>query len=378
MATYSEWQWSAEQRQHYCAVYDEEGTLIEYQWERGHRQPVAPSQQTHQARPQPQAPQTLQSTSPNPTVPRSVQPYLSGLAAPPAQSSAVPQAQYQTSLHPNYNQYQVSSQPQARNYTISPQLSNAAPMQPGNPVAAHNQIQSPYATSPHTSQSQYYTTSHLYGNQPRYTVSSATLPQDIQESVGGDKKQRFIQTENTDRQDERLSTQYKRVSSQDQEQFFCRGRVFKMLWTEPAGQQNFGKTRGSTHFSVVWLGEGVYSEIRRFIVVQNKGTFSQCIPVQTYRRQGATKEGLVVDDHAIVYTGHSGVPPPALLAGEYITKLPLRVIPYKNESLDKESRVNFGKPYAVEHNVKVVEIGMIAEEHIHLLVNYFTQGMSIR
>jgi hypothetical protein len=52
-----------------------------------------------------------------------------------------------------------------------------------------------------------------------------------------------------------------------------------MLWTEPAGQASPGRTRNSTHFSTVLFGEQVYSEIRRFIVVRNKGTFSQCMYV---------------------------------------------------------------------------------------------------
>lgn len=50
-----------------------------------------------------------------------------------------------------------------------------------------------------------------------------------------------------------------------------------VLWTEPAGQVNPGLTRNSTHFSTVWFGEQAYSEIRRFVVVRNKGTFSQCM-----------------------------------------------------------------------------------------------------
>jgi len=56
-------------------------------------------------------------------------------------------------------------------------------------------------------------------------------------------------------------------------------QVFKMLWTEPAGQMNPGKTRNSTHFSTVQYGETAFSEIRRFVVVRNKGEFSQCMYV---------------------------------------------------------------------------------------------------
>jgi hypothetical protein len=71
-----------------------------------------------------------------------------------------------------------------------------------------------------------------------------------------------------------------RVSSQTRAHSltFADGRkVFKMLWTEPAGQANPGKTRNSTHFSTTWCNETAYSEIRRFVVVRNKGTFSQCV-----------------------------------------------------------------------------------------------------
>lgn len=150
-----------------------------------------------------------------------------------------------------------------------------------------------------------------------------------------------------------------------------------MLWTEPAGQATLGQTRGSTHFSVVTFDQVAYSEIRRFVVVSNKGYFSQCIPVQTYRKRGATKPGLAVEDHGVIYTGVAGSNPPALLAEEAITKEPIRVEPKNGETLDPESRINFGKPYAVEHNVKIMEIGMVGEEHMHLLETYFQAAMSI-
>jgi hypothetical protein len=153
-------------------------------------------------------------------------------------------------------------------------------------------------------------------------------------------------------------------------------QVFKMLWIEPAGQATLGQTRGSTHFSVVTYGQIAYAEIRRFVVVSNKGNFSQCIPIQTYRKRGATKPGLLVEDHGIIYTGVAGSNPPALLTGEEITKEPIRVESKNGETLDSESRVNFGKPYAVEHNVKIMEIGMVVPEHMHLLEAYFQTAMS--
>lgn len=102
-------------------------------------------------------------------------------------------------------------------------------------------------------------------------------------------------------------------------------------------------------------------------------------PIQSYRNQGATKSGLVVEDHAVIYTGLPGAQPPQLYAGEEaIVKQALRVHPINgSESLNVSSRINFGKPYAVEHNVKLAEIGIIAQEHLHLLVTYFYEAMGL-
>lgn len=150
-----------------------------------------------------------------------------------------------------------------------------------------------------------------------------------------------------------------------------------MLWTEPAGQATLGQTRGSTHFSVVTWNEVAYSEIRRFVVINNKGTFSQCIPIQSYRGKGATKQGLQVQDHGVIYTGDEDTEPPTVLAGEEITKEPIRVLSRNGEALIPSSRINYGKPYAVEHNVKVLEIGKIIPEHMHLLEAYFASAMKV-
>jgi len=146
-----------------------------------------------------------------------------------------------------------------------------------------------------------------------------------------------------------------------------------MLWIEPAGVVNPGKTRGTTHFSyTVKYGEEAFCEIRRFVVVRNRGTFSQCIPIQTYRGQGATKPGLIVHDHGVIYTSEN---PPPLFQGENITKYSIRVEPSASETLEPASRVNYGKPYAVEHNVKVLDVGMVVNDHRYLIPAYFDSAM---
>ena len=98
-------------------------------------------------------------------------------------------------------------------------------------------------------------------------------------------------------------------------------------------------------------------------------------PVRDYRRQGATKIGVTVEDHAVIYTGDQFESPPELLSGEGITKQALRVITDGNEILDTCSRINFGKTYTVEHDVKVLSIGIIAPEHLYLLENYWKRSI---
>lgn len=95
-------------------------------------------------------------------------------------------------------------------------------------------------------------------------------------------------------------------------------------------------------------------------------------PIQTYRGCGATKPGLVMRDHGIIYTTAS---PPDFIHGENFTKYAVRVIPTAGETLDPRSRVNYGKAYAVEHNVKVLDVGMVQETHRYLIQSYFDSAM---
>jgi len=140
-----------------------------------------------------------------------------------------------------------------------------------------------------------------------------------------------------------------------------------MIWEEPAGRtRGDASTQGSSCCSKT--SNFSYVEIRRFVVIRNKGPSSLCAPIQTYRRQGTLRLGVIAEDHGIIYTGTSGSEPPDLLLGENgLTKGALRVEPNGDEALDDTSRVNYGKTYTVEHNVKVLNIGVVAPEHLKLL-----------
>ncbi|CAN9449629.1 unnamed protein product [Alternaria alternata] len=224
-------------------------------------------------------------------------------------------------------------------------------------------------------QSQHTTPSGVTGRPSQYPSSRrsvTSLPVDVQSTIQS-KDRRYIQTNlNESYNHEQLDARYRRVAQPSRATFFVSGRVFKMLWTEPAGQVNPGKTRNSTHFSTVQYGETAFSEIRRFVVVRNKGDFSQCIPVQTYRGRGAARPGLIMSDHGVIHTSATA---PNLLPGEALTKYSIQVQSTEGELLEPESRVNYGKAYAVEHNVKVLDIGMVLEGHRYLIKQYFDAAM---
>jgi hypothetical protein len=58
-----------------------------------------------------------------------------------------------------------------------------------------------------------------------------------------------------------------------------------------------------------------------------------------------------------------------------MTKKPIRVNPVTAQRLDPLSRINFAKVYTVEHNVRVMPVGQVAEESKYLLVAYWIHEM---
>jgi hypothetical protein len=55
-----------------------------------------------------------------------------------------------------------------------------------------------------------------------------------------------------------------------------------MLWHEPAGEKGEKiaeeeGTRNGSHISTAWLNDEVFSEIRRFVVAQDKHGNCQCL-----------------------------------------------------------------------------------------------------
>jgi hypothetical protein len=101
-------------------------------------------------------------------------------------------------------------------------------------------------------------------------------------------------------------------------------------------------------------------------------------PILTYRGQGTTKRGVKAQDHAIIYTeenrqkGQRGKKAKEIPGEEKLIHKPIRVVPKSaRDQLDPLSRLNYGKIYTVEYNVKVCFIGQIHKDSVKYFVRDF-------
>jgi len=156
--------------------------------------------------------------------------------------------------------------------------------------------------------------------------------------------------------------------------FFVPGRVFYVLWSEPAGQMPSESPaigmKGA--FSVVKHNELSYTEIRRFLVIKPHVYHSLCLPIATYRQYGTSRRE-DAKHHSIIYTGTEPNP----LQGEDLDKIAISVEPYNNEKLDPRSRLNYSQTYTVQHNVKVKKLGKVPKEYMVYVKNYWKEALGL-
>ncbi|KAJ5156653.1 hypothetical protein N7492_009456 [Penicillium capsulatum] len=113
-------------------------------------------------------------------------------------------------------------------------------------------------------------------------------------------------------------------------------------------------------FRVGRYQEPIYSSIRHMAVVKEQKGCCWCIPITTYGGQGVAKAGVDRGKHAIIYM--SGGRPMTKNGEPKMAKEALEVEPARpDQKLDPMSRLNFGKVYTVEHNVKILPVGRLTE-----------------
>jgi hypothetical protein len=133
--------------------------------------------------------------------------------------------------------------------------------------------------------------------------------------------------------------------------FFKKGRVFMTLWTEPSA---------SSPESL--------PELAHFAVIKPKATFSVCLRISTHFTGGDAS-----DHAAIIVVDGAYSPQPR---DEHSDKDPIQVkLEKPGVTIDPKSRINFAKPYTVEHNVKICNVGRVIGASVGLLDQYFAESL---
>nr|POF06904.1 hypothetical protein CFP56_31528 [Quercus suber] len=153
--------------------------------------------------------------------------------------------------------------------------------------------------------------------------------------------------------------------------FFSVGRVFIILWVEPAADATLiTNSREKSDrppdpgLATGRHGEAIYSKVRRFVVIRAGDYFCSALPISTYGKQGVGKNRVRKSDHGIIHTG--SVAPEPLGAEsplqEEVGMRPraIRVVPDRHvDQLDPMSRIDYAKVYTIQHNLKVKPFGEV-------------------
>ena len=164
----------------------------------------------------------------------------------------------------------------------------------------------------------------------------------------------------------------------DGEKFFKVGRVFAMLWHESVGYPKGGHLSNKEQFKPYRegkYGEGVYSHIVRMVVVKERHGYCWCIQIHTYNGRGVLKPGFNQQDqkaHAIIHMDDTRPGSTSEEEMRLMTKKPIAVrAASSDQKLHVMSRLNFGAPYSIQMNVKVMDVGTIAEASMPAFESYW-------
>ena len=158
---------------------------------------------------------------------------------------------------------------------------------------------------------------------------------------------------------------------QKPKEFFTIGRVFLVLWSEPAGGTS--KVTAWEKGTVInHLGERVFSKVRRFVVIREGTTYCNALPINTYSGRGVSKHSVNKSEHVIIFTG--SVPPrPSAAELPRRGEAPMQPVPIQvdtdtpDERLDPMSRLDLGGVTRVEHNIKVKALGKVNRRSLDAL-----------
>ena len=177
-----------------------------------------------------------------------------------------------------------------------------------------------------------------------------------------------------DNDHERLFDNFKR--REQPKKFFTFGKVFLILWVEPAGEQNTLVTNYEPGTHLGKFGEKVFSKVRRFIVIRECDQYCSALPITSYGQRGVGKKGVKKSDHSIVYTTKQAPQPlsPELpdRGEQSMRPQPIKIdVDDPSDKLDELSRLDYGRVHTIQHNIKVRGFGKVNPKSINALLRQF-------
>ncbi|KAF2646173.1 hypothetical protein P280DRAFT_3310 [Massarina eburnea CBS 473.64] len=160
-------------------------------------------------------------------------------------------------------------------------------------------------------------------------------------------------------------------------QFFVKGRVFAMLYSEAASDTLARRNNDNDAFSVLRYRERAFSQIRRFVIVSaTKPDFVYACAISTYSGKGTAKPGVIPSEHSAVYlTGTE----PSYVTGEResgLRKYPIAITPAEQGMIMSPfSRLQYSKMFTVEKTVEVKDIGRVIPEDMSKLLKYWKEEL---
>nr|OQO31294.1 hypothetical protein B0A51_03272 [Rachicladosporium sp. CCFEE 5018] len=148
--------------------------------------------------------------------------------------------------------------------------------------------------------------------------------------------------------------------------FFVLGKIFLVLWAEPAGANSRVTTLPTGGVVPGRHKERIFTKVRRFVVIRAGDRSCSALPILTYDHQGAKKKSLDASENGIVFTGKAVPADAPQVPG--LLEYPIRVnADDPTDKLDSESLIHYGKVYTIEHNIKVKPFGNVHDNYIQTL-----------
>ena len=121
--------------------------------------------------------------------------------------------------------------------------------------------------------------------------------------------------------------------------------------------------------------QGIF-EIRWFAVVRPKASHCICLGISTNNpKTSSSAPALNQDSAAVIPIENTSMEPHI---GERSAERVLYV-KVENDSvlIESESRINFAKPYTVEYNIKVRNVGRVFGDSVGLMERYFAEALGL-